>query len=126
MSDIGRNSSIDASQHQLLLAMDRTLLAAERTYAAWVRTGLGALASGVGIKALLAPLLPVWLVSLIGSFLIAFSAFCFGAAVWRELTPGFSTLADVKRLPTGLLLAVNGLLIVADVATLIGMWVPRA
>ena len=55
--------------------------AVERTYAAWVRTGLLAMASGIGAKALLAELLPQWLIIATGSVLVFFSAFCFGAAV---------------------------------------------
>ena len=70
------------------LAADRTILAAERTYAAWVRTGLFALASGIGARALLTGLLPEWLILADASMLIAFSVFCFGAAIWRHLNPG--------------------------------------
>jgi uncharacterized membrane protein YidH (DUF202 family) len=65
---------------------DRTVFAAERTYAAWVRTGLLAMASGIGAKALLEELLPQWLIIATGSVLVLFSAFCFGAAVWRHLS----------------------------------------
>jgi uncharacterized membrane protein YidH (DUF202 family) len=44
--------------------------AVERTYAAWVRTGLLAMASGIGAKALLAELLPQWLIIATGSVLV--------------------------------------------------------
>jgi hypothetical protein len=64
------------------------VLAAERTYAAWVRTGLMSLAAGVGAKKTLGGVLPKWVVVLTGSVLVAFAAFCFAAAVWRELYPG--------------------------------------
>lgn len=70
------------------LAADRTILATERTYAAWVRTGLFALASGVGARALLTGILPEWLIQADASMLIAFSMFCFGAAIWRYRNPG--------------------------------------
>jgi inner membrane protein YidH len=70
------------------LAANRTVLAAERTYAAWVRTGLMSLAAGVGAKTTLGGVLPEWVVVLTGSVLVAFAAFCFIAAVWRELSPG--------------------------------------
>jgi putative membrane protein len=53
-----------------------------------VRTGLLAMASGIRAKALLAELLPQWLIIATGSVLVFFSAFCFGAAVWRHLDPG--------------------------------------
>src|SRR5215213_3819156 len=78
----------DSAERTTRLAADRTILAAERTYAAWVRTGLFALASGVGARALLTGLMPDWLVLADASALIAFSMFCFGAAIWRHLNPG--------------------------------------
>jgi putative membrane protein len=83
------------------LAANRTVLAAERTYAAWVRTGLVSLAAGVGAKTTLGGgVLPEWVVMLTGSVLVAFAAFCFGAAVWRELFPGTPPpQPDVHRLP---------------------------
>src|SRR5438477_9051875 len=82
------------------LAADRTVFAAERTYAAWVRTGLFALASGVGAKALLSEVVPEWMIFATGSVLVLFSAFCFGAAVWRHLDPGVPPpRADVSRIP---------------------------
>jgi putative membrane protein len=46
------------------------------------------MASGIGAKALLAELLPQWLIIATGSVLVLFSALCFGAAVWRHLYPG--------------------------------------
>ena len=67
------------------LAANRTIFAAERTYAAWVRTGLVAMASGVGAKPALSGLLPDWLIGITGTVLVLFSAFCFAAAVWRQL-----------------------------------------
>jgi len=60
------------------------VFAAERTYAAWVRTALAALASGVGARALLEDVLPLWLAQITGTVLILFAAFCLCAAVWRE------------------------------------------
>ena len=66
------------------LAADRTVFAAERTYAAWVRTGLVAMASGVGARPLLEGIVANWLIVMTGSVLVLFSAFCFGAAVWRN------------------------------------------
>ena len=78
----------DSADRTTELAADRTVFAAERTYAAWVRTGLFALASGVGAKALLSELVPQWMIFATGSVLVLFSAFCFGAAVWRHRDPG--------------------------------------
>ncbi|WP_112543229.1 DUF202 domain-containing protein [Rhizobium sp. BK379] len=50
-----------------VLAADRTVYAAERTYAAWMRTGLTALASGIGAKALLAEVVPEFLIVTTGT-----------------------------------------------------------
>jgi putative membrane protein len=48
--------------------------------------------------------LPEWAVVLTGSVLVAFAAFCFVAAVWRELFPGTPPpQPDVHRLPRALL-----------------------
>lgn len=106
------------------LAADRNILAAERTYAAWVRTGLFALASGVGARALLTGLLPTWLVLADASLLIAFSAFCFGAAIWRQLKPGPAPpLPYVHQIPHAVLIAVNAFLALVSIAALIGVWV---
>jgi putative membrane protein len=107
-------------------AADRTVLAAERTYAAWVRTGLGALAAGVGAKALFGHLLPVRFASLIASLLILFSAFCFLAAVWRELHPGVTPPPGTPRLPAPLLIVVNGALVFVDLVALVGVWWVKA
>jgi putative membrane protein len=108
------------------LAADRTLFAAERTYAAWVRTGLAALASGVGAKKLLEGVIPEWLIVAVGSVLVLFSAFCFGAAVWRELNPGPPPpKGDSPRIPHMLLVLVNGFLIIVALAALLGVWFGR-
>jgi putative membrane protein len=108
------------------LAADRTVLAAERTYAAWVRTGLAAMASGVGAKALLAGIIPTWSIRLIGTVLLLFAGFSFFAAVWRELYPGAPPPhPDVRRLPAAILIAVNGVLLVAALAVLVVIWLGR-
>src|ERR1041385_2691560 len=109
------------------LAADRNILAAERTYAAWVRTGLFALASGIGARALLAGVVPGWLVMADASMLIAFSTFCFGAAIWRHLNPGPPPpVPDVARIPHGVLITLNAFLGLVSLAALIGIWVVPA
>src|SRR5438128_9777035 len=116
----------DSAERTTQLAADRTVFAAERTYAAWVRTGLLAMASGIGAKALLAELLPQWLIIATGSVLVLFSAFCFGAAVWRHLEPGVPPPPiDVSRIPAWVLVAVNGFLALVAVAALVGIWFGR-
>lgn len=106
------------------LAADRTMFAAERTYAAWVRTGLAALASGMAAKAVLKDVLPELGIRLAGSVLVLFSAFCFGAAIWRQL---FRTQPppDVQRIPGFVLYAVNGALAVVALFALFSIWVTR-
>jgi putative membrane protein len=116
----------DSAERTTQLAADRTVFAAERTYAAWVRTGLLAMASGIGAKALLSGLIPEWLIVATGSVLVLFSAFCFGAAVWRHLEPGVPPpRIDVSRIPPWLLVAVNGFLALVALAALIGIWFGR-
>lgn len=113
----------DGVDRRTVLATSRTLLAAERTYAAWVRTALAALASGVGARALLADVMPVWFAQICGSVLILFSIFCFAAAVWRQIGGGmYRSTADIRPMPRALLVAVNGLLAVVAVAALIVVW----
>ncbi len=105
------------------LAADRNVLAAERTYAAWVRTGLFALASAIGARALLNGVVPHWLVLANSTMLIAFSIFCFGAGVWRELNPGAPPpVPQLKPIPSAMLIAMNGFLALVSLAALIGIW----
>lgn len=108
------------------LAADRTLLAAERTYAAWVRTGLAALAAGVGARTLLAKIVPDPLVMLATSVLILFSAFCFCAAIWRELVPRWTDPPpNAPRIPRFILFFVNGSLTLVALGALMGIWTSR-
>lgn len=108
------------------LAADRTLLAAERTYAAWVRTGLAALAAGVGARTLLEKLVPDPLVMLGASVLVLFSAFCFSAAVWRQMVPRWTNPnPDAPRIPRAILFTVNGTLTLVSLGALAGIWISR-
>ncbi len=114
---------MDTSDPRVQLAADRTVFAAERTYAAWVRTGLASLASGVGTKKVLEGIIPEWLIIVAGSVLVAFSAFCFGAAIWRELRPGAETKRSAApRLPPPLLVGFNAILVLVSAAALLGIW----
>lgn len=103
------------------LAADRTMFAAERTYAAWVRTGLAAMASGIAAKAVLKGVLPDLGIRLAGSVLILFSAFCFGAAIWRQL---FKTMPppEATRIPGAILYGVNGALALVALFALFSIW----
>ena len=113
---------VDSADRRTELAADRTVLAAERTYAAWVRTGLAALASGVGAKKLLAGVIPEWAIWALGTVLVLFSAFCFWAAIWRDVHPGPPPpRADTPRLPRLVLLFVNGFLVLVSLGALISV-----
>jgi len=114
----------DSATRSTELAADRTVLAAERTYAAWVRTGLAALASGIGARALLDGIVADWLAITTGSVLVLFSGFCFLAAVWRQMIRVAPPRPDTPRLPSGLLIAVNGFLLLVSLAALAGIWLP--
>ena len=111
----------DSADRRTQLAADRTVLAAERTYAAWVRTGLAALAAGVGARALLEHVVAGWLTLATAALLIAFSGFCFVAAVWREITPDIRPQAETRKLPAAMLIAVNGFLVLVTLAALVGV-----
>lgn len=123
----GNEKPMDSADRRTQLAADRTVLAAERTYAAWVRTGLAALASGIGAKKLLEGVVPNWMTNVTGSMLILFSAFCFAAAVWRQLSPGAPPPEpDTPRLPAWVLVGVNGFLGLVALAALASLWFGRS
>jgi putative membrane protein len=116
----------ESADRRTILAADRTIFAAERTYAAWVRTGLASLAAGVGAKAALGQVMAEAIVLAAGSVLVLFSAFCFGAAVWRELFPGPPPpRPDVRQLPAPLLISLNGFLVLVALIALVGIWTAR-
>jgi putative membrane protein len=119
----GTGTLIEGSDRRTVLAGDRTLLAAERTYAAWVRTALAALAAGIGARALVKDILPLWVGKLTGTVLILFAGFCLIAAVWRELqgVPPTSQ-PDIKPIPRALLVPVNFFLLLVAIAALVGIW----
>ena len=123
--DITRSAkAVERSTTELTDSADRrTLLAAERTYAAWVRTALAALAAGVGARALVKDILPLWVGKLTGTVLIVFAGFCLVAAVWRELR-GVPTTPqpDIPSIPRALLVPMNLFLMLVTLAALIGIW----
>lgn len=113
----------ESADRSTQLAADRTIYAAERTYAAWVRTGLAALASGVGAKALLQGVLPELGIRVAGSVLILFSAFCFLAAVWRQMFPAVPPpIPDARRIPSLFLYLVNAALALVALMALASIW----
>ena len=125
-TEVAAERTKDSADRRTELAADRTVFAAERTYAAWVRTGLAALASGVGAKKVLGGVLPEWLIVAVGTVLVLFSAFCFGAAVWRQVFPGAPPpQPDTPRIPPALLVAVNGFLVLVALSALVSIWFGR-
>lgn len=121
---IARSAAVQKSSAERTteLAADRTVLAAERTYAAWMRTGLAALAAGIGARKLLDGLVAETLATVAACTLVLFSAFCFVAAVWREMTPRYrDPRPEARRLPAVLLLLINGVLTLVSLAALIGL-----
>ena len=67
--------------------------------------------------------MPEWLVIAVGTLLVLVSAFCFGAAVWRQVDPGVPPpRPDVRRIPPHLLMVVNGFLALVALAALLGIW----
>lgn len=119
----GTREVVSDTGQQVTMAADRTLLATERTYAAWVRTALSSLAAGVGARALLEGVIPLWLAKLTGSVLVIFAGFCFVAAVWRQLwrpvpPPGI----DLRPVPRAILVPLNGFLLLVAVVALVGIW----
>ena len=64
-------------------------------------------------------LLPAWMVLADASMLIAFSIFCFGAAIWRHLNPGPPPpRPDVRRIPPAMLIVVSSFLALVSFAAL--------
>ncbi len=117
---------LESAERRTVLAADRTVYAAERTYAAWMRTGLAALASGVGARSLLVQAAPLWLISVTGSVLVLFSAFCFIAAVWRQMTPEIERPApEAKHLPTTALVIFTVMMVLVSIAALVGIWLGK-
>jgi len=68
---------------QQSMALDATVLANERTFQSWIRTGLAALASGLGIAKFFSESMPLWMLLIIATVLIALSIGAFLLASWR-------------------------------------------
>lgn len=84
------------------------------------------MAAGVGAKALLSDLVPPTLASLTASVLLLFSGCCFAAGVWRVWQPGVPPPPpDIRPLPMGLLVVMNGFLLAITIVALVGLWLVR-
>jgi putative membrane protein len=54
------------------------------------------------------------------------NAFCFGAAIWRQVFPGPPPpQPDTPRIPPALLVVVNGFLVLVALSALISIWFGR-
>ncbi len=62
--------SDDLAQDRTDMAEDRTVMAVERTFAGWIRTAFGAIAIGLGFKALFGAVEPWWVARAIASVFI--------------------------------------------------------
>ena len=112
----------DSADRRTELAGDRTTLAAERTYAAWVRTGLASLGTALALRSLLQSAIGDRLALASALLLGLFAEFCFVAAVWREMGGAMpQSREDIRRIPTGLLIGVNGLLGLLGLIVLVGL-----
>jgi putative membrane protein len=77
----------------------------------------------VGAKKVLGGVMQEWAVLATGSVLVLFGAFCFVAAVWRELRAGAPPpQPDIRRLPRAALIGVNGFLVLVCLGALLGVW----
>jgi hypothetical protein len=95
-------------------------LAESELYRSWNCDVVGM--TNMPAKKTLGGVVPEWVVMLTGSVLVAFAAFCFVAAVWRELYPGTPPRRpDVRRLPRALLFALKGFLALVALAALLGV-----
>lgn len=65
------DTRVELAQDRTDMAEDRTVMAVERTYAGWIRTAFGAIAIGLGFKALFGELDPPWLAKAIATVFIA-------------------------------------------------------
>ena len=111
-----------ATDPRNLLAADRTIMAGERTYAAWMRTGLAAMFAGVGANAVAEDVWSATVGLVTGTLLMAFAAFCFIAAMWRQMRSGAPPpQSNIRPMPSWLLLIVNGTLFLVAVIGLFGL-----
>ena len=73
--------SDDLAHDRTDMAEDRTVMAVERTFAGWIRTAFGAIAIGLGFKALFGAVEPWWVARAIASvFILLAVALAFVAA----------------------------------------------
>ena len=80
----------------------------------------------MGAKKLLEGMIPEWGLWAVRTVLVRFSAFCFGAAIWRQVFPGPPPpQPDTPRIPPALLLVVNGFLVLVALSTLVSIWFGR-
>ena len=72
--DAEDEDSDDLAHDRTAMAEDRTVMAVERTFAGWMRTAFGAIAIGLGFKALFGAVEPWWVARAIASVFIVLAA----------------------------------------------------
>jgi putative membrane protein len=98
----------DDADRRTQMAADRTNLRRRANLLRLGPAGLAALASDVGAKKLLEGVIPEWGIWAVGTVLVLFSAFCFGAAIWRQVFPGPPPRhPDTPRIPPALLVVAS-------------------
>lgn len=69
----GSARQMQLAEARTKMAEDRTIMAVERTFAGWIRTAFGAIAIGLGFRALFGELEPTWLAKAIATLFILMS-----------------------------------------------------
>jgi putative membrane protein len=88
-------TSEELAEERTDFAEDRTIMAAERTYAGWLRTAFGAIAIGLGFRAVFGAFDPPWLARAIATLFILLGAiFAIGAE--RRASRTFKRLSTHK------------------------------
>jgi len=106
------------------LAMDRTVLANERTYQSWLRTGLAALVSGLGVAKFLKDIMPLWVLLIVVSILVLFSAVAFLLSAWRYSHLHLRIVhLDIDTTPMWLVKTVSIVLAACSLIALMGLLV---
>jgi len=106
------------------LSIDRTMLANERTYQAWLRTGLASAAAGLAIFKLMSDSMPLWILLIVASVLLIFSALFFMLAAWRYSHIHLKTAhLDIESLSPGYAKLISLLMAACSLLSLFGLLV---
>ncbi len=101
MSEHPEEETEELAKDRTDLAEDRTIMAVERTFASWMSTAFGAIAIGLGFKALFSALEPLWLPKTIASLFILLGA-VFAISAERRARRALTRLSSNKVDPPDL------------------------